>query len=116
MLNDKMGINESKINNLMLDIYDYEEQINALFDKITDIMEKSNNSFQSDNADDLRKKYRDFSINYTNIKNNIHDYSDDLSKVKNMYTKKDMAEVKHILKPIVIDETIRTGSVNYEHK
>lgn len=115
-MNINTGINENKVNQLMLDIYEYEEKINLLLEKISNLMESTTNIYSGFTSDDLRKKYNDFSVNYTNIKNNIHDYSEDLFKIKNNYLERDQQNTNHILKPLIIDETIKTGTVNYEHK
>ena len=82
MNRDAVGINEDKINSLVLDIYDYIEKINAILSNIDNEMEKTSTCFKFKTGDSLRKKYSDLRANYSIINKNLMGYTEKLIKVK----------------------------------
>ena len=79
------GINEEKLNKLILDIYDYSEKINNTLNHISEIVMKTKNCYNSKEAELYRKMYDDYKTNYVNIIKNINSYADDLLTLKRKY-------------------------------
>lgn len=84
-MDKQTGINEEKLNKLILDIYDYSEKINNTLNSISDLVMKTKDYYNSKEAELYRKKYDDYKTNYVNIIKNINSYADDLLTLKRKY-------------------------------
>lgn len=73
-----VGINESRLSELALEITDYNDRISEIFDNIDSLMRKLPNSYQGKPCTDLMNYYTSLASSYGPIKQNIKSYSDDL--------------------------------------
>lgn len=88
MVDDKLdvaGVNEQKMENLALDIIEYANRLNKIFNRIQLITDETKNSFISDQGDLFRKKLENQSNYYQIVNQNILSYANDIIKVNNKY-------------------------------
>lgn len=83
--NNLNGINEIKIDKMVLDLRNYVEKINRTLNQISEVVDDTKNYFLSQSGNLYRTKYDLLEANYSTIKNNLLSYSDDLLKVKFRY-------------------------------
>lgn len=79
-------MNEQMIDKMILDIYDYADRINSIFNSIEDIIVGSSNYFVDDVANDFRYKFEQLKLNFPIVNYNIKSYADDLVKVKRSFS------------------------------
>lgn len=84
-MEDLISINEDGLDKLALNIYDYSEKINNIFNQIDDLMVQSKDYFDCQLNNDIRIKYQNIKDSIKNVKSNISSYSTDLIKVKNAF-------------------------------
>lgn len=94
-MNDVSGINEEKLESLILDIYDYADKVNQILNNIDELILKSNNYFKSDSSDCVRNRYQQLTFNYTTLKQNMLNCANDLVKVKYRYQNMD-SDIKQV--------------------
>lgn len=110
------GINDVKIDKLVLDIYDINEKIRKTLDQISETMDRTSSVWKSSDAKLFRDAYDNFKTNYNIITKNISSYSEDFTKLKNSYNAKDTEMAKKVnLYMINIDETFGVKKYD-EHK
>lgn len=80
-----VGINESKIDALILEIIEIANRVNDKFYQIEDNINDTQKYFKCSQADEFRKKFKELSSNFTNIKSNIVSISNDLIEIKKRY-------------------------------
>lgn len=83
--NNLNGINETKLDKMILDLRNYVEKINRTLNQISEVVDDTKNYFSSQSGNLYRKKYSLLEANFSTIKNNLLSYSDDLLKVKFRY-------------------------------
>ena len=76
------GINESTINQLNLDIYDYVEKINNTFSQMETLVNESREFFISDEGDLFRQRFESISANFPIVCQNILSYVSDLNNAR----------------------------------
>ena len=81
-MENNIGINEEKLDKLILDIYNYCEKINVTLNQVSDVVEDTKVFYTGDVADSFRKKFSLYSSNFLNIRANLCSYADDLIKLK----------------------------------
>lgn len=81
-MEDLISINEEGLDKLAIDIYDYSERINNIFNQIDDLMFQSKTCFDCYVCDEIYEKYSELKASIDNVKTNISSYSTDLIKVK----------------------------------
>ena len=84
-MEDLILINEEGLDKLALNIYDYSERINNIFNQIDDLMIQSKEYFDCQLNNDIYLKYQGIRESIKNIKLNISSYSTDLIKVKTVF-------------------------------
>lgn len=96
-MQNESGINEEKLNKLILDIYNYSEKINKTLNQISEVVDKTKKIYSSKEADLYRSKYENFRVNYVNVIKNINRYAEDLILVKQKYSNFDINASKRVL-------------------
>lgn len=96
-MQNELGINEKKLNSLILDIYNYSEKINKTLNQISEVVDKTKKIYSSKEADLYRNKYENFRVNYVNVIKNINRYAEDLILVKQKYSNFDINASKRVL-------------------
>lgn len=86
MMPDVRGINEEKIDYLVLDIYDYAERVNQILNNIDELMIKSNEYYNCESNQTIINHYKELSFNFPVLKQNILTTANDLVKVKHHYS------------------------------
>ena len=115
-MNNNSGINDQKIDKLILDIYEINEKVRKTLDQISETMEKTKTSWKSSEANQLRNTYDNFKTNYNIIVKNINSYAEDFTKLKNSYKRNDIEMGKKIkLYMIDLDKTFEVNKYN-EHQ
>lgn len=79
------GISFEKTERFILDMYDYSEKISALFNNIEDVVNATNDSYVSDEAQMFRDKFLEFKDNFKIVNDNILSYADDLNRARHNY-------------------------------
>ena len=82
-----VGINEQKIDKLVLDINNYAERINNVLNNMEDLVNSTNSFFLEEVGNEFRNNFKQLSSNFPTVKTNILSYSQDLIKVKLNYQK-----------------------------
>ena len=84
MAEDKLiGINEAKLDRLVLDSYDYIEKINTKFDSISNQMDNMFKALGEDNAKAIRSKYNSQKEEYLYAKKLLIYMTEQLINAKN---------------------------------
>ena len=96
-MNNIVGINDSNIDKMILNIYDYAEKIAKTLDQISVIVDDTKNFYKSEEADLFRREFNAFSENFETIRKNLSAYATDLLAVKIRYKNMDLNSV-NILK------------------
>lgn len=82
------GIEEKKIDRLVLDIVDYTEKINSTLNQIDDVMSTIKDYYVCENATMFEKKFTTLRDNFAIVQKNLLSYSTDLVKVKACYNQR----------------------------
>lgn len=77
-----VGINEDKIDKLVLDIYDYIERINGTLNSIENEINNTASCFDCDSGRELRSKFNNQKPMFSVINDNLMKDTDTLIKVK----------------------------------
>lgn len=94
-MNNVSGINEEKLGNLILDIYDYADKVNQILNNIDELILKSNSYFKCDSSDRVRNRYQELTFNFATLKQNMLNCASDLVKAKYRYQGMD-GDVKQV--------------------
>lgn len=105
------GINEVKLDNLVLDIYDYTDKVNQILNNIDELILKSSNYFKCDSSDYIRNRYQQLAFNYTTLKQNMLNCANDLIKVKHHYQNID-SDVKQVAQKGISNINFKGGDNN----
>lgn len=84
-MNQASGINEERLDSLVLDIYDYAEKVNQILNSIDELIIKSNTYFKCESADKVRTHYQELDSSSTMLKQNMLNCANDLARVKYRY-------------------------------
>lgn len=84
-MNQASGINEERLDSLVLDIYDYAEKVNQILNSIDEIIVKSSGYFKCESADKIRIHYQELEGSGITLKQNILNCANDLVKAKYRY-------------------------------
>lgn len=79
------GINEEGIKKLVLNIYDYSEQISTVLNSIDDLVSDVKADFQIENNNVFYNKFTEVKNNFGNVRDNILSYADEMIKVSNNF-------------------------------
>ena len=82
------GVNESKLDKHIMEIYESADRINKIFVKISALVNDTSNYFVCETADSFRKKFENVKSNFSIVNSNVLEYANDLVKVKNNYNKR----------------------------
>ena len=77
-----VGINEQKLDQLVLDIIDASTRIKSKLDKIEMLVDETSTFYNCSAADNYRSKFNDFKSNFSIVNKNFIDMSNDLLNVK----------------------------------
>lgn len=81
--NDSIGgINESSLDNIILELGSSIDNIISLYQEIENLMYDSSEFFKGDAAESLRDKFSNFQKQFEIVKKNYTSYQDDLIKIK----------------------------------
>ena len=78
MENIVVGINHEELSNLCLEIIDYADDTSEIFDKMNNCIDKLSSYCDGDHINKIMSNYRQLSVYFPIIKDNIVSYSDDL--------------------------------------
>lgn len=79
------SISETAIDNTIMKIIDLSEEINGIFNKMDDLMEKTNSIYECESATILKSKYQTFRENYPVVISNLLSYSTDMVSLKKKF-------------------------------
>jgi len=80
--NKLIGINEGKLDSLVLEIYDSAERINNKFNLLEQLISDSQNYFDCKEGNEFRTKFNNTKSNFSIVNKNILNMASDLVKVK----------------------------------
>ncbi len=79
------GINEEGIKKLVLNIYDYSEQINTILNSIDDLVTDVKDHFQIESSNIFYTKFAEVKNDFGNVRDNILSYADEILKVNSNF-------------------------------
>ena len=88
------GINEQKLNELVLEINDCAARINTKFNLIDGLVSDTSSYFKCESADAFRSNFEILKENFTVVNKNIVTMSNDLVKVKTRISTVDEQNIK----------------------
>ena len=83
MEQDLIGINEGKIDQLILDSYDYIERLNTILNNISTEISNTSNCLDCEVVHELKKKYDEQKAYFSIFSNRLVSYTEKLLDVKN---------------------------------
>ena len=86
MQKDVVGFNEEKMNKLIIEIFDYANKVNKIFNQANELIENTKTFYDCESGNKFREKYMTLSDNYKIINQNILSYAKELTTVKKKYT------------------------------
>lgn len=105
---DLMGINEERIKKMVLNIYDYAEQINTILNSIDDAISEASKCLIIDGNEILQKNFSSVKNNFVYVKSNILSYADELLKAESDYLRTS--------EEIAIDLRKAAENIDYDNK
>lgn len=90
------GIQETVMDKLILDICNYNDDINNTLNSIDEEFYKGLSSINCDISTSLKMMYEDIQQNYKLVNSNILSYSTDYAKVKDAYFERASSIVKQV--------------------
>lgn len=103
---DVVGINDAKIDGLVLNIYDYAQRIKDILNNVDDLIYETNNYYNCEEAVKFRNNFESIKDNFAVVTENILSYGDELVRVKNQIYTKDSELASSIKKAAVNAEAI----------
>lgn len=82
------GINEVGLDNLAMEIVDYADKINKIFNQLQLLVDQTSSCFIAPEGEQFRKKFSEQAEHYSMINQNILSYASDFVKVKDLYQRK----------------------------
>ena len=92
-MEDVVGINETGLKIFSETLLKYRDDIKLILDKYSDIMKKSNQYYQGEAADLMRKKFNEFSSNFIIVKKSFLTYSNDMITLVDTYVRNDSSNI-----------------------
>ncbi len=83
------GVNEEKLDKLVIEIYDYADKIKLILNEVDDLVASTNNFFICDSGTDFRNKFNTLKTNFSIVNGNIISYAEDLVNAKISFQKID---------------------------
>lgn len=83
------GVNEEKLDKLVIEIYDYADKIKSILNEVDDLVTSTNNFFICDSGTEFRNKFNTLKTNFSNVNGNIISYAEDLVNAKISFQKID---------------------------
>lgn len=80
-MENTIGIDSEKLKKLILELYEYRDNISKKLDKIVVLMEDTKTYYQSKDGDAIREKFNLFVPEFEKFLTNIRSYSEDLEIV-----------------------------------
>lgn len=77
-----IAMNEAGVDTLAIDTMQLSMAVNDYLNKIIDIMDQTKAYYQSESADELRKKFNELSADFPIVTQNIENYAYSLKKAK----------------------------------
>ena len=114
-MEDNSGINVLKMDQLIMDINDYNEKIKKTLSDISDLIEKTKSYYSSKESTSYVAAFNNFKTNNDIILKNIKSYADDMVRLKGKYSNVE-SEIAGMIKLKKIDIEKEFAGVNYEHK
>lgn len=74
-----LGIHETKLQELSVEVLDYKDKISEIFDKLDACMDRLPNCYRGKPSEKLVEKYDEIKLNFPNVKASIKNCADDLS-------------------------------------
>ncbi len=102
-MNNASGINEAKIDELALKLYDLIEQIQIKLNKVDELTNDSKQFAKGEFADNYYKKYNDLSMNFPILISNLTTYVTDIVALKYRFQNAD-DELKKVMNQNEITE------------
>lgn len=90
------GINEDKIDRLILDIYDYADKVNSIFNRIDELVDSTKDFYNCESAELFRNKFLEFKQNFKVVNENILGYAGEITSAKNNYKKRESEMVMQV--------------------
>lgn len=87
------GINDEKAKRLIIELYDYADKISILLKDVEDLVNGTKHFYISEDGDDYRKKFVDFSANFSTLLNNLRQNARDINTARQVYRKNDIKNV-----------------------
>lgn len=82
---DLISINDEKLKNLILEIYEYRDKISKILEDAEFLAESTKMFYESEDGDKFRTKFKKFSANFSTFLNNIRSYGEDFEVVLSRY-------------------------------
>lgn len=82
MREDLIGINSDRVDQLVLDLYDYIEKINGILTSITNEVNKASTILDCEVSNDLKNKYKEQQDEFIKYSNRLVSYTEKLISVK----------------------------------
>lgn len=79
------GVNDERIKKLVLNIYDYSEQINTILNSIDDLVNDTKKYFTIEESDSFYTRFSAIKDNFTNVRDNILSYAEEILKAGQNY-------------------------------
>ena len=73
-----LGINETRLQELSVEVLDYRDKISEIFDKLDACIDKLSNCYRGKPSEKLIEKYEEIKLNFPNVKASVKNYADDL--------------------------------------
>lgn len=103
---DVVGINDAKIDSLVLNIYDYAQRIKDILNNVDDLIYETAAYYNCEEAVKFRNDFESVKDNFSVVTENILSYGDELVRVKNQIYMKDSELASSIKKASVDAEAI----------
>lgn len=99
------GIQESKLQELSVEILDYRDKISELFNKLDSCIEKLPNSYRGKPSVKIIEKYEQIKLSCPTIKASLKNYADDLS-----FLIQKMHENDQFISTIALEQAVQVRS------
>ncbi|MBQ8131298.1 MAG: hypothetical protein IJ193_02275 [Bacilli bacterium] len=98
MKQDLIGISEGKIDQLILDSYDYIERLNTILNNISTEINNTSNCLECEAVNELKRKYEEQKAYFSIFSSRLVSYTEKLLDVKNKSLMKSSEIATQVLK------------------
>ncbi len=81
-MNEVTGINEDRINNLILEIGNYQDEVSNIFNSIEDTVNNLYSGYVCEAGSVFSRKFDTMKRNFPTVKKNMETYAEDLIRAK----------------------------------